>query len=218
MNLLESYISAVIESCLHEDMSSSFDLDHLKTLQDPRQALAYAVQALGRPMGEGSGRKVYHLYQGAVLKIAKNAAGIAQNQTEMAACGSSDLFPRILDSNPGGFWVVVEEAEKMTRVQFREMTGMGWGDFTSAIGGAFPQKLSKERTSDGEVQHNRNTYDKFFTNLFFRKVVSAIKDCKYEPGDISKLDSWGIIRGKPVILDSGYTESVHQSHYQGKQT
>jgi hypothetical protein len=166
-------------------------------------------------MGQGHGRTVYRAGNGLVLKVAKNQGGIAQNQTEVAACGSSDLFPQIKEAAPQGFWVLTEEAEPMTRVKFRELTGMGWGDFMSAVGGAFPKKLNKQKTSDGEIQNNRNNYEKHYTNPFFRKILSAINDCKYEPGDISKLDSWGVIDGRPVIIDSGFTEAVQQTHYQG---
>lgn len=166
-------------------------------------------------MGQGQGRMVYRAGNGLVLKVAKNQGGIAQNQTEIAACGSSELFPQIKEAAPQGFWVLTEEAESMTRVKFRELTGMGWGEFISAVGGAFPKKLNKQKTSDGEIQNNRNNYEKHYTNPFFRKILSAINDCKYEPGDISKLDSWGVIGGRPVIIDSGFTEAVQQTHYQG---
>jgi cell division protease FtsH len=44
-------------------------------------------------------------------------------------------------------------------------------------------------------------------------LENMLNECKYEPGDIAKLDSWGIIGGKPVILDSGFTEAVNQAYY-----
>jgi hypothetical protein len=210
MNLLEAYISAVVDSILLEDGSNAFSIDQLRSFQDLSQILGYIQATVGvAKIGEGQGRLVYKLGDGTVLKVAKDENGQVQNQTEAESCGSNgneDLFPEVRESDPDGKWLISEEAAPMTRVLFRQLTGMGWGDFVSALAGAFPHKLNKEKTSEGSIQHNRNSFEAQYSNLFFRKIISVIKDCKYEPGDISKLDSWGIINGKPVIIDSGFAE------------
>jgi hypothetical protein len=235
MKILEAYINTLIEAYFEEefddataklDYSSSdkeesheFNIQNLQQIMGLPEVLNYVGTTLGHAkIGEGQGRYVYRIGKGLVLKVAKNGGGIGQNKAEMAACsseGAASLFPTIISSNPQGMWIVVEEASPMTRVIFKELTGMSWGEFNSALGGAFPNKVSRHRTTSGEIQQSRENFDKFFSNPFFRKVIDTVKTCKYEPGDIAKLDSWGVVNGQPVIIDSGFTEDVNQAYYQG---
>lgn len=239
MKVLEAYIDAAIKAYFLEEgftdstvnlkgSSSSpklnqpvFNFDTLKNIDDLSQLNSYVWSIFsGSKIGEGQGRMVFRIPNGKVLKAAKNAGGIAQNMTEINACTSeyaNNLFPKIFESDPEGKWLVAQEAEPMTRVQFGNLTGMPWREFISALGGAFSHKINRERTNQGELTQNKINFDKFYSNAFFRKVIGAVKDCKYEPGDIAKIDSWGIINGGPVVIDSGFTEDVNLAHYASNQ-
>ena len=148
---------------------------------------------------------------GKVLKVAKNDGGIGQNQAEATVCASSadvvSLFPKTFEQSPAGFWILVEEAQPMTEDAFRSLTELPWKTFWSALKGAFAGKASNVTPQD------QQNYAQASTNQFFARVVKAIRDCKYEPGDIAKLDSWGIVGGKAVIIDSGFTEAVNKTYY-----
>lgn len=227
---LHRYIEAAINLYLTEDFDAStapvrkpsssgsqtpqvaFNFDELRRLGDLNSVLEYVNKTLGRALlGEGQGRLVYRLGNGKVLKVAKNDGGIGQNQAEATVCSSSadvvSLFPKTFEQSPAGFWILVEEAQPMTEEAFRTLTGLTWKMFWSALKGAFSNKASNVTPQD------QQNYAQASANQFFARVVKAIRDCGYEPGDIAKLDSWGIVGGKAVIIDSGFTEAVNKTYY-----
>lgn len=238
MNLLETYIKTALEAYLLEDFaaatgaatpralagaqnppeeSQEFNLDQLKQLTTLPQVFGYVERTLGNArIGQGQGRNVYRLPGGRVLKMARNPGGTGQNQAEATVCkndATADIFPSIFEVGPEFIWIIAEEAQPMNRVKFGELTGVPWNEFLFAIGGAFPRSI--KNPTKGQLAQFQHAFEKHYANKFFRRVVNLVKDCKYEPGDIAKLDSWGIVRGRPVIIDSGFTEAVHQAHYQG---
>ena len=221
MNSLSSYLDAVLEAYLTENLAApsanEFDLNHLKQMTDLVQIKAYTARTLQSccMVGEGTARSVYRLPGGRVLKVAKNYNGLGQNEAEATVCKSdqnSDIFPITFEVGSGFAWLIAEEAQKMTRVKFAELTGVPWGEFMFAIVGAFPKAVSDQ--TEGQKRQYQQAFDKHYSNKLFRRVVNLIKECKYEPGDIAKLDSWGVINNRAVIIDSGFTEAVNKTHYQ----
>jgi hypothetical protein len=209
MSPLRAYIEAALDTYLFEDYSpqiqEGFDLGVLRSLKDLPQIMAYAERVLGKTkIGQEQGRVVYRLGAGKCLKVARNVDGIAQNEAEITVCRSpesQDIFPRILDSDSQGMWLVAEEAVPMSSVEFKNLTGISWSKFVFAIGGVFPKTLSA--TTDGQIRQYQAAFDKHYTNRFFRRVVNSVKNCGYEPSNLVKLDSWGITRGMPVIVNPG---------------
>lgn len=227
---ITEYVKAVLELYMNEDFADvtrkttsvkpvaqpagqqQFSLDQLRKIGTLEQVLGYINATLGSTkIGEGQGRLVYKLGGGKVLKVAKNPGGVGQNQAEAHVCSGSsetaDLFPKIFEVGPNNFWLIMEEASAMTPQAFEKLTKLPWETFLSGLKGAFASKA-----------RNVSEFDKqnFITasnNPFFSRIVRIIQECKYEPGDIAKLDSWGIIGNKPVILDSGFTEAVNQAYY-----
>ncbi len=217
MKTLESYIAEVLETYLREDVQSEFEISHLRNMRELPQIVGYVERTLGNArIGEGQGRSVYKLQNGTVLKVAKNLGGLSQNEAEATVCKSestSDIFPKIFELGPEAAWLIAEEAKPMTRVRFSAITGIPWNEFQLAIGGAFPNALNVSHQTTNLLRQYQEMFNKHYSNPFLRRVIGLIKDCKYEPGDIAKLDSWGIARDKAVIIDSGFTESVNKTHY-----
>lgn len=195
--------------------SHVFSIEQLRKIQNLQQVLIYVNTTLGAAkLGEGQGRVVYKLGGNKVLKVAKDSGGQGQNQAEATVCAATKdafgLFPVVSEINPSHLWLVTEEASAMTEELFHKLTGLPWQTFTSGLMGAFSEKL---KGTASEI--NKQNFINSSQNPFFAKLVRVIKGCKYEPGDIAKLDSWGVINGKPVIVDSGFTEAVNQAYYQG---
>lgn len=217
MKTLESYIAEVLETYLREDVQGEFEINHLRNMKELPQIIGYVERTLGHSrIGEGQGRTVYRLQNGTVLKVAKNLGGISQNEAEATVCKSeetSDIFPRIFELGPNATWLIAEEAKGMTRVKFSTLTGIPWNEFQFAIGGSFPNSLDVSHQTANLLKQYQDAFNKHYANPFLRRVINLIKDCKYEPGDIVKLDSWGVVRNKPVIIDSGFTETVNKTHY-----
>ena len=67
-------------------------------------------------LGAGSGRRVFDLGDGYVVKVAMNRKGIAQNKTEydISKAGASDMFARIAKVSEHFDLLIMEKAEKLT--------------------------------------------------------------------------------------------------------
>lgn len=67
-------------------------------------------------LGSGSGRRVYDLRNGTVLKAAKNKKGYAQNQIEsiISEMDDSDLFAKVLFISPDNRFLIMEKADPVT--------------------------------------------------------------------------------------------------------
>lgn len=70
-----------------------------------------------RYIGSGSGRLVYDLGNGYVIKVAKNRRGIAQNEVEhkIASEDRSELFAKIIKVSEDNSILVMEKAERIRR-------------------------------------------------------------------------------------------------------
>lgn len=68
-----------------------------------------------RCIGSGSGRRVYDLENGYVIKVAKNRKGIAQNETEyqIAMETRSNIFARITHVSEDYMLLIMEKAERI---------------------------------------------------------------------------------------------------------
>lgn len=66
-------------------------------------------------LGSGSGRDVYDLRNGYVVKHAKNNKGMAQNQTEYVICSldSSGIFAPAPALSEDGLYLIMVRAEKI---------------------------------------------------------------------------------------------------------
>ena len=71
-----------------------------------------------RLIGSGSGRLVFDLDNGYVVKVAKNRRGIAQNVAEynIAAMKSSDMFAKIIGISENSRYLVMEKAERIKSI------------------------------------------------------------------------------------------------------
>ena len=66
-------------------------------------------------LGSGSGRSVFDLDNGYVVKVAKNLKGLAQNKTEykIAKDSGSELFAKIPEISENFELLIMEKAEKL---------------------------------------------------------------------------------------------------------
>ena len=135
-----------------------------------------------RYIGTGSSRDVFDLKNGYVIKVAKNIAGIAQNQTEYAISNydDSNLFAKVISISNDFYFLVMEKADKIDNIS--------------------------------DVFRYFNVSDK--RELFHLKELQNIKK-KYNLllGDFDRKSNWGIIKGRLVIIDYGFTKDVSERYY-----
>lgn len=176
----------------------------------------YAARNL-KSIGHGSSRITFDLKDGWVLKVAMNPSGQAQNNAEATVCSADpqmSYFTKIdlAKSDKNRRWLVSEYANPIDKTGSAEQlwlqhTGLSWQQYMDALEG-----LSRPNADPVKVQ----TAQTAMKNPWFSKLIEIVKTCKYQHGDLSKQDSWGVTKAdKLVILDSGFTESVYNNYYKG---
>lgn len=130
-------------------------------------------------IGSGSGRHVFDLDNGYVVKTAKNRKGIVQNKAEyqIASMSSSDLFAKIIAISDNSNFLIMKKAERIGSIS------IVWRYF-----------------------HVNSNHELFRLNIFEDFTT------KYRLllGDLCRKSSWGIIDGKPVIIDYGFTKDTRK--------
>lgn len=196
-----------------KEKTEPFSLKKLASLDSVELMVAYASNTLKR-IGMGSSRMVFELEGDPdwVLKIAMNDAGIAQNKAEATVCSADprlEYFTKIdfSRSDKSGRFLISEYAEPMDESKWQSLTGISWDDYVYAMDGLFNKNPFPK-----EAKYADNLLK---TNSWFAKLINIIKSCQYQPGDLQKMDSWGIGKktNKLVIVDSGFTKAVYQAHY-----
>lgn len=133
-------------------------------------------------IGSGSGRNVFDMGNGYVIKVAKNSAGIAQNQTEykISSMDSSKLFAKVIKVSNNFKFIIMEKAYKINNLSYV------WDYF------------DVDNLIDFiSIQELREIHMKY--NLLWE--------------DLCRGSSWGIINGRAVIIDYGFTRYVREKYY-----
>jgi hypothetical protein len=85
---------------------------------DFREIASNIRQRKYKRIGIGSGRVVYDLGNGFVVKVARNKKGIAQNEAEykISTVAETDLLAKILDISEKSQYLIMEKAEKVNHI------------------------------------------------------------------------------------------------------
>lgn len=130
-------------------------------------------------IGIGSGRIVYDLGNGYVVKKAMNKRGLAQNKAEfrISAAGRSPLIANILSVSMDYKYLIMEKAGKILSV-----------DMVCRY-------------------HNVGSLKELFRKKYFSEFIH---NNKLLLPDLYRKSSWGIINGRPVLVDYGFTKDVRK--------
>lgn len=190
-----------------------------------KSRLAYALER-AKKLGVGSSRVATTIeYQGrpTVLKIAKNAKGLAQNSVEADilsdgyASQLGILIP-IIDydeQNREPSWVHTELAQKATEKQLCSV--MKCQNLTQLIQlaqgitgkrGFNYQDVEKRMRQDGVSESDIETATEYANTL-----ADLNSSFDVELGDLNRAANWGFYQGKPVIVDVGFNSNVLKQYY-----
>ena len=135
-----------------------------------------------RYIGSGSGRQVFDLGNGYVIKVAKNRAGIAQNKVEykISYIDYSDLFAKVVEVSNDFTLLIMQKAYKIYSISY--------------VWKYFNVTSKRELHNLKKLQNIKRRYDLLLD-------------------DFDRASSWGIINGRPVIIDYGFTREVSEMYY-----
>ena len=194
-----------------------------------KSRLAYALER-AKKLGTGSSRVATTIeYQGrpTVLKIAKNAKGLAQNSVEADilsdgyASQMGILIP-IIDydtQNREPSWVHTELAQKANEKQLCNlMKCQSLDDLIRAAQAQLNEYGTRSRTILNDIIE-KNSYFGYSDQDAdtFLEYVNRLSELKssfdVELADFHRPANWGLYQGKPVIIDVGFNSNVLNQYY-----
>lgn len=195
-----------------------------------KSRLAYALERAKR-LGTGSARVAMTIeYQGrpTVLKIAKNAKGMAQNEAEVdiledGYIGQLDIVIPLIDydkQNHKPVWIQTELAEKASEAKLCKLMRCSTLGLRNLIAVA-ENKSGQDRyrslnpieakswmTKRGATEEDIET-----TMHYVDELATLASSSNILLGDFSRASNWGIYKGSPVVIDLGFTPHVKNEFY-----
>lgn len=203
---------------INEDYPASFDMETFKSLKTFKDRIEYCNKHLEK-LGSGSSRTVFKIDENKCLKLAKNAKGIAQNETEIT-WGNDYYFKNILcwafDSHPDGLWVEMELARKVKPSEFKNIVG-----FDVYTVGMYLMNFYNE--NNGKISYNNidpKIKEQLAENEFVSKICDFVLSSDIHVGDFKRISSYGIVKRdgqeELVIIDYGLSHDTLKKHYTRK--
>lgn len=182
-----------------------------------KQMIEYA-KARAQQLGKGSSRVAFEVpYQGrkTVLKVALNQGkGLAQNQEESDLLSDyyvkdSGIVIPLIDydeRNQKPTWIHTEYADKITKKQLeRFFDGV---PIHHVIAHIEYDKTGKKNWAYRELPDSIHDNDSFG-----RLRDLLLNYTQIGSGDLISKSNWGIYKGKPVIIDLGFTENTMKLYH-----
>lgn len=190
-----------------------------------RSRLAYALERAKR-LGTGSSRVAMTIeYQGrqTALKIAKNRKGLAQNAAEIGilddgyASQLGILIPMIDydKENADPLWLQTELATKATEKQLcallhvTSLYELVWLGKATGMG----NRTIIDNTVNKLRQMGKDEEEIEVAIEYANSMAELANSFEVNLNDFARAANWGIYKGRPVIIDVGFTDAVARTHY-----
>lgn len=206
-----------------EAMQPGFRLDALRgrSFNFKKQ---YLEQFFGKPIGSGSSRWVYQIDDDAVLKVAVNDKGIAQNESEhnLLANNWLSIVPKLLNgSDEENYeWIVTEFVLPAKAGDFKKLLGLTFKEVSDFCR---DNELARGNSLQASLAHKRliEMFDKYEDNdevtEFFSDIQSYQADYERSSGDLMRIINWGLANREYgpqlVVLDAGLTPEIFNNFY-----
>jgi hypothetical protein len=187
-----------------------------------KKQIDYALER-AKKLGAGSSRVVFEIeYEGrmTVLKIAKNAKGLAQNEKE-ADWGLYRMYPDITtplididEANEMPRWIHLEKAEKMSKSQFKNITGFSFDDFTNLLTESEDGRMGRNghrRHWNGDIP--QEVKEEIYESEIYQDITDLMANFDIMSGDLGRTANWGLYKNSPVIIDLGFDSNIQKTFY-----
>lgn len=204
------------EDSLEEDYPSSFDMEYFKSLGSFNARIKYCEEHLQR-ISSGSSRIVYKIDDQKVLKLAKNKAGVAQNELEFESAKYADLdgiVAEVFDGDENYLWIEMELARKLKKGDFKAITGFNFEDFAAAVNN---HGIDSVTFKGNKMDVSKDVVEQMWDDEFVYGIFSYMPGYDVPPGDLMKTSSYGVVHkdggDRVVLIDYGFNNGIHQNYY-----
>lgn len=197
---------------------NTFNIEEFNAITQYSKKVAYAAKHLQK-LGSGSSRVVFRVDEEKVIKIAKNAKGLAQNHVESDwSLQQTGLVAKIFeqqDNDDGVLWLEMEYAKKINPKRFQQLTGVSLKELTDFL---FTEYAKDNPRGMNFGRMNDERWQELWNIEWVGDLTNMIKsyDMIY-PGDFQKINSYGEVlrNGEPtvVLVDFGLNRSVGYEYY-----
>lgn len=206
--IIEEEIKHIVEAAMDD-----FSFEELSSLPSYKKRIEYCKTMLGNPIGNGSSRMVFQISDERVLKVAKNAKGIAQNEAE-GEYGKQqyNIFPELFNVDDDYIFLEMEYVLPCQKEDFPQVLGITFEEYKEFIkcvynsycrnGRQLPTSMSQERFVE-LLETNDNLND----------IRTYLADYQNEIiGDLLVINNLGLVRRdgeeRIVILDDGLNDET----------
>jgi len=214
ISLNESDLETLIKKTVNEmAYPISFDIQTFKQLRSFAERIRYCDSRLMK-LGSGSGRIAYKIDDEKVLKIAKNAKGIAQNSVESEGyIQNYGIAARVFETDDNDSFLEMELARKCSKPEFRKLTGFD-------ISLVDPYLTKRFKNNRWQPQISPEDVAMLNENEWMSDLGELVGDYDMPLGDVARISSYGIVKrdgGDAVVLiDFGLTQGVYDEFYSRK--
>lgn len=220
LNFLQQYYT------INEDIDemaypASFNMEEFKNCNSFAARVRYCQARLPR-ISSGSSRIVYKIDDEKVLKLAKNAKGIAQNNAEAHSYAiEPGIGAQVFDYDENDLWLEMELARRATAADFKNIVGVPF---------AFIQNYVDYTAKRYSRNWRHMSYDSRYKEMFERiddefpnwEWFSGLRDYMdgiglETVGDLKRPSSWGVVKrngaDEIVLIDFGLDDEVADQYY-----
>lgn len=217
--LIKKLLRESLSQPIVEDYPTNFDIKEFSKLTSFNSRIKYCQERLKR-IGSGSARIVYQIDDTKVLKIAKNAKGLAQNEVEISHSQYDDLSEitaNVFNYNQDNLWLEMELASKVTPAIFQQVTGFSFDDYCAAVHNYGNRDTNPSSRGYYNKKVDPEIVDLMWGDEFVRDIFSYIADYNIPVGDFQVLTSYGLVKRNGVdtivMVDFGLDSDVCASFY-----
>lgn len=165
-------------------------------------------------LGTGSSRVTFDVGRGAVLKLARNAAGQTQNKAEAQVGrnpGTKEFIPRTLKWDDKSWkWIVVEKVEPVSSEEYEDLMKIRVVTRSGDV-------VQGPSLADALVENHPTDFKELYWDSLTpaqRRLVNLTWKHDILPGDLGNPSHWGrTADGRLVLLDPGLTGEGWKANY-----
>lgn len=220
LNFLQKYYT------INEDIDemaypASFNMEEFKNCNSFAARVRYCQARLPR-ISSGSSRIVYKIDDEKVLKLAKNAKGIAQNNAEAHSYAiETGIGAQVFDYDENDLWLEMELARRATAADFKNIIGVPFAFIENYV-----RYTVKRYTRNYYIRYD-NHYNEAFRKIgeedfpnweWFAMLRDYMEGTSLEAfGDLVRPSSWGVVKrngaDEIVLIDFGLDDEVYDNFY-----